>query len=116
MRKDAYTGGVSRHHRSGLDSVEGAVRTRRTALSRSAGQLSSAAAQARPGPREASTDAARARLGLAHHPGIADVLPDALPAVLAMDEVALLARRQHPQAEAFQFAVADVVGFLSFGV
>ena len=51
MRKDAYTGGVSRHHRSWLDSVEGAVRTRRTALSRSAGQLSSAAAQARPGPR-----------------------------------------------------------------
>ena len=36
---------------SWLDSVEGAVRTRRTALSRSAGQLSSAAAQARPGPR-----------------------------------------------------------------
>ena len=51
MRKDAHTGGVSRHHRSWLDSVEGAVRTRRTALSRSAGQLSSAAAQARPGPR-----------------------------------------------------------------
>ena len=25
MRKDAYTGGVSRHHRSWLDSVEGAV-------------------------------------------------------------------------------------------
>ena len=56
---------------------------------------------------------ARRASGLAHHPAIADVLPDALPAVLAMDEVALLARRQHPQAEAFQFAVADVVGFLS---
>ena len=42
--------------------------------------------------------------------GVADDLPNAFYSVLTMDEVALAARGQHPHAEAFQLAVADIVG------
>ena len=41
--------------------------------------------------------------------GVAEDLPDALAAVLAVDEEALAARGQHPDAEALQLAVANIV-------
>ena len=48
-----------------------------------------------------------------HGPGVADDLPDAFAAMLAMDEEAFPARGQHPDAETPELAVADVVGGLA---
>ena len=49
-------------------------------------------------------------VGDAHGGCIADDLPHALAAMLAMDEEALAARRQHADAEAPEVGVADVAG------
>ena len=48
-------------------------------------------------------------LGKAHRPRVAHDPPDAFAAVLAVDEEAFAARRQHPDAETLGSAVADIV-------
>ena len=49
-------------------------------------------------------------LGYGHRPGVADGLPDAFTVALDMDEPGPAARRPHPDAEAPQVTVADIVG------
>ncbi len=52
---------------------------------------------------------ARPRLGDSHGIGVSDDLPDALAAMLAVDEEALAARGQDADAEALELAIAGVV-------
>ena len=56
------------------------------------------------------SDRAGPRLAHTHGRGVADDLPDAFSPMLAMDEEPLAARGEHPDAEAPELAVADVVG------
>ncbi len=49
------------------------------------------------------------RFGHVEHAEIAHYLPDSLAAMLAMEEEALPSRGRHPDAEALEFGVADVV-------
>ena len=55
-------------------------------------------------------DRAGPRLAHTHGRGVADDLPDAFSPMLAMDEESLAARGEHPDAEAPELAVADIVG------
>ena len=55
----------------------------------------------------------RPRVADLHARSVADDLPDAFPPMLAVNEEALAARRQHADAEALEFAVTNVVSGLA---
>ena len=58
-------------------------------------------------------DRAQARLADGHRPGTAEDLPNAFSPILAVDEKTLLARGQHPDAEALELAVTNVADGLA---
>ena len=63
--------------------------------------------------RGESSHGTRPRFVHAHGRGVAEDLPDAFSPMLGMDEEAFAAGGQDPDAEASEFAVADVVGGLA---